>query len=194
MKPRNDPDDKQLLRRQQREKIGPKDPRVRNDAYWALRHQGYGHEYAKRAFRDKLPRYYKEKADLSGEYLADIDPEELFIEYGVNTDLLKLAVVIRPDLTEEAVTTAPPRSVEYTIWSENPPGFGLRIRPSGIRSYIVMFRIKGRRIQGKITLGKAGNLPLDLAKRLAREVRIEALAGNDPRPMHKSGQLLRQAK
>jgi len=194
MKPRNNPDDKQLLRRQQRVPIGPKDPRVRNDPYWALRHQGYGNEYAKRAFRDKLPRYYKEKVDLSDDYLADIDPEELFIEHGVNTDLLKLAVVIRPDLTEEAVTTAPPRSIEYTIWSENPPGFGLRIRPSGVRSYIVMFRIKGRKAQGKITLGKAGDLPLDLAKRLAREVRIEALAGNDPRPMHKSGQLLKQVK
>lgn len=194
MRPRNNPNDKQFLQRLQREPIGPKDPRVRNDAYWALRHQGYGHEFAKRAFRDKLPRYFKEKVDLSDEYLADCDPEELFVVPTMNAEVQKLAVVVRPDLTEETVATAPPRSIEYTIWSENPPGFGLRIRPSGIRSYIVMFRIKGRRVQGKITLGKAGDLPLDLAKRMAREIRIEALAGNDPRPMHKSGQLLKQAK
>ena len=103
----------------------------------------------------------------------------------------KLAVVVRPDLTEESVATGSPRSTEYTIWSEAVPGFGLRIRPTGVKTYIVMFRISGRNTQGKITLGKPGNLPLDLAKRLAREARIEALAGNDPRTMHKSGELLK---
>jgi len=111
MKPRNNPDDKQFLRRQQREPIGPKDPRVRNDAYWALRHQGYGHEFAKRAFRDKLPRYFKEKVDLSDEYLADIDPEELFVVPTMNTEVQKLAIVVRPDLTEETVANSPPRSL-----------------------------------------------------------------------------------
>ena len=74
------------------------------------------------------------------------------------------------------------------------PGFGLRIRPTSVKTYIVMFRINGRSTQGKITLGKPGNLPLDLAKRLALEARIEAMAGNDPRPMHKSGELLKRVK
>ncbi len=33
---------------------------------------------------------------------------------------------------------------------------------------------------------------MELARKLAREARIEASVGNDPRPMHKRGQLLRQ--
>jgi hypothetical protein len=115
----------------------------------------------------------------------------LFIPH-VDTDRQVLAVMVRPDLTEETVATAPPRAVEYTIWSETPHGFGLRIRPSGARSYIVMFRIKGNKRQYKLTLGKVGDFALGLARKLAREARIEASVGNDPRPMHKSGQLLRQ--
>lgn len=194
MKPRKDPTDRQLLRRKQHEPIGPHDPRARNDAYWALRHQGYSDAFARRAFRDTLPRFYREKVELSGEYIDDVDPEDLLFVPKVNAEVQKLAVVVRPDLTEESVATAPPRSTEYTIWSETVPGFGLRIRPTGVKTYIVMFRINGRSTQGKITLGKPGNLQLDLAKRLAREARIEAMAGNDPRPMHKSGELLRRVK
>lgn len=194
MKPRKAPTDEQLLRRMQHEPIGAHDPRARNDAYWALRHQGYSDAFARRAFRDMLPRFYREKVQLSGEYIDDVDPEDLLFVPKVDAEVQKLAVVVRPDLTEESVITAPPRSTEYTIWSESTPGFGLRIRPTGVKTYIVMFRISGRAAQGKITIGKPGNLPLDLAKRLAREARIEAMAGNDPRPMHKSGELLRRVK
>ncbi|TPW26709.1 Arm DNA-binding domain-containing protein [Pararhizobium mangrovi] len=194
MKPRKNPTNSQLLRRMQHEPIGPHDPRARNDAYWALRHQGYSDAFARRAFRDMLPRYYRETVELSGDYIGDIDPEDLLIVPNIGAEVQKLAVVVRPDLTEESVITAPPRSSEYTIWSEAVPGFGLRVRPSGVKTYIVMFRICGRSTQGKITLGKPGNLTLDLAKRLAREARIEAMAGNDPRPMHKSGELIQRFK
>lgn len=192
MKPRKNPTDAQMVRRQQREPIGPKDPRASNDPYWALRLQGYSDQCAKRAFRDIPPRYYKEELRVSEEYIADVDPEDLLFIPSVATDRQVLAVLERPDLTEETVATAPPRAMEYTIWSEIPHGFGLRIRPSGARSYIVMFRIKGNKRQYKLTLGKVGDFPLELARKLAREARIEASVGNDPRPMHKRGQLLRQ--
>lgn len=194
MKARKDPTDEQLLRRKQHEPIGPHDPRARNDAYWALRHQGYSDAFARRAFRDMLPRFYREKVELCGEYIDDVDPEDLLFVPKMDAEVQKLAVVVRPDLTEESVATAPPRSTEYTIWSEAVPGFGLRIRPTGVKTYIVMFRISGRGMQGKITLGKSGSLPLDLARRLAREARIEAMAGNDPRPIYRSGELLKRVK
>jgi hypothetical protein len=178
----------------QHEPIGPHDPRARNDAYWALRHQGYSDAFARRAFRDMLPLFYREKVELSGDYIDDVDPEDLLFVPKVDAEIQKLVVVVRPDLTEESVATAAPRPNEYTIWSEAVPGFGLRIRPTGVKTYIVMFRVKGRSTQGKITLGKPGNLSLELAKRLAREIRIEASAGNDPRPMHKRGELLKRVK
>lgn len=194
MKARNNPTDEQLLRRLQREPIGSHNPRARKDAYWALRYQGYSHAFACRALRDGLPHFYREKVTLSGEYIDDVDPEDLLFVPKLNVEVQKLAVVVRPDLTEEIAATAPPRRAEYTIWSEAVPGLGLRVRRSGNRTYIVMFRIGGRGNPGKITLGKPGNLSLDMAKRMAREIRMEALAGNDPRPMHKSGELLRRVK
>lgn len=198
MKPRSHPTDEQLARRKQREPIGPHNPRARNDAYWALIQQGYPDAVARRAFRDKAPRYYiaKSKPDPEedDEYLRDIDPVDLLIVPTSNTEFCKLAILIRPDLTEDTIATAPPRGTEYTIWAENPRCFGLRIRPSGSRSFIVKYRIKGLGLQGKVTLGKAGALSLDLAKRLAREVLIEASAGYDPKPMHKSGELMRRVK
>ena len=74
MKPRKAPNNQQILRRMQRELIGPHDPRARNDAYWALRHQGYPDAFARRAFRDMLPRFYREKVELSGEYINRHSP------------------------------------------------------------------------------------------------------------------------
>lgn len=194
MRARKNPTDEQLLQRQQREPIGSHDSRARNDAYWALRHQGYSDAFARRALRDVLPHFYREKVTFTGEYIDDIDPEDLLFVPKMNVEVRKLAVVVRPDLSEEIAATAPPRSIEYAIWSEAVPGFGLRIRPTGVRTYIVMFRICGRGRQGKISLGKPGTLPFDIARRMARKARLEALAGNDPRPMHKSGELLRRAK
>lgn len=194
VKARKNPTDEQLLRRIQREPIAPHDPRARNDAYWALRHQGYSDAFARRALRNTPPRFYREEVKLSGEYIDDIDPEDLLIVPKVNVDVQKLAVLVRPDLTEEFALNAPARATEYTIWSEAISGFGVRVRPTGVKTYVVMFRIGGRGPQGKISLGKPGVLSFDLAKRMAREVRLEALSGTDPRPMHKSGELLRRAK
>lgn len=112
----------------------------------------------------------------------------------MNVELQTLAVLVRPDLTEEIALNAPARATEYTIWSQAISGFSVRVRPTGVRTYVVMFRIGGRGSQGKISLGKPGTLSFDLAKRMARVVRLEAFAGNDPRSMHKSGELLRRAK
>jgi hypothetical protein len=194
MKERNDPTDEQLLRRLQRQPVGPRDPRARRDGYWALRFQGYSHAYACRALRDVPPQCHREKSTLSGEYIDGVDPEDLLFVPKMNVELQTLVVLVRPELTEAVAMTASPRAAEYTIWSEAVPSFGVRIRPSGARTYIVMFRIGGRGRQGKIHLGNPGVVPFDTAKRMARLARFEALAGNDPRPMHKSGALLRRAK
>lgn len=106
MKARNNPTNEQLLRRLRREPIGPRDPRARNDAYWALRHQGYSDAFARRALRDTLPRFYKERVNLSGEYIDDVDPEDLLFAPNANVELQKLIVLVRPDLTEDVAMTA----------------------------------------------------------------------------------------
>lgn len=177
------------------EPIGLKDPRIKHDAYWALIHQGYPDAVARKAIRSVPPRYYIAESRPHPDdelFLKDIDPEDLFVERHTQTELTKLAVLIRPDLTEHIIATAAPRDTEYTIWSENPRCFGLRVRPSGSRSFIVKYRIAGSRRQGKITLGKAGTISLAVAREIAKEVLIEAKAGFDPSPKHKSGELMQR--
>ncbi len=189
MIPRKELNNIQKMRRLRGTLINKHDPRGRNDAYWALRLQGYSHTHAKRVFRDMLPRFYKEEFKLSDDYIEDIDPDDLVVIPPVDCVLQKMAVVVRPDLTEETVLDAPARDTEYTIWSESPNGFGMRVRPSGARSYVVMFRINNTSTQGKVTLGKVGSMSLGTAKKMAVEIRWEARMGNDPRPLHKSGEI-----
>jgi len=56
-----------------------------------------------------------------------------------------------PKLTKRIVDTAEPRAREYFIWDSDIPGLGLRILPSGRKSYVVQYRA-GRRSR-RMTLG-----------------------------------------
>lgn len=179
MKPRKNPTDEQMLRRLRSGDGGQRDPRVKKDAYWALRAQGHPHSFAVRAHRDIPPLFYREQPATSGEYIDELDPSDLL--FPDKTDLRVFAAYVRPSLSEDAIREAAPREHEYTIWDENIPSFGVRIRPSGVKSYVVMFRIAGHRTQGKLTIGRAGEIPLELARRIARDCRLEAHRGMDPR-------------
>lgn len=192
MKPRKNPTDKQLAKRMRGTPTSRTDPRARHDAYWALRAQGYSHGLAKRAMRDERPHVTRETIEHSTEVFDGIDPDEILVPDRVTLNTLE--VTIRPDLDEDTFRKAPSRDTEYTIWLDGMSSFGLRIRPSGAKSYVLMYRVRGCQKMCKLTLGKAQDIPFDTAKRMAKLARMEALAGNDPRPMHKSGQLLKRAK
>lgn len=175
MKERSNPTNEQLLRRFRRQPFSDKDPRYKNDAYWALRLQGHPHSYAKRAYRDELPKTVEHPAsefDADDEYLKDVDPDDLFVTPGTKYTTVEIAV--RPSLNEEAIADAKPRASEYTIWDEGFSGFGLRVRPSGYKSFVLLYRVRGDKKLVKHTLGRAGNLTLEAAKRMARDVYYEA--------------------
>lgn len=192
MKPRNNPTDKQLAKRMRGTPTSRTDPRTRHDAYWALRAQGYSHGLAKRALRNEQPHVTRETIEHSNEVFDGIDPDEILVPYRVTLNTLE--VTIRPDLDEDTFWNVPPRDIEYTVWLDGMSSFGLRVRPSGAKSYILMYRVRGSSRLAKLTLGKAQDIPFDTAKRMAKIARMEALAGTDPRPMHKSGELLKRAK
>lgn len=192
MKPRKNPTDRQLAERMRGTPTSQTDPRARHDAYWALRAQGYSHGLAKRALRDERPRVTRETIEHPEEVFDGVDPDEILVPNRVTLNTLEVS--IRPDLDRDTFRKAPQRDVEYTIWLDGMSSFGLRVRPSGSKSYIVMFRIRGDRRPYRLTLGNAADISFDTAKRMAKIARVEALAGNDPRGMHKSGELLKRAK
>ena len=63
-------------------------------------------------------------------------------------------------------------------WDEVLPGFGARVYPSGKKSFVVSYRLHGRK---KImVLGKYGVLTLDQARKKARAALVSAADGADP--------------
>jgi len=75
-------------------------------------------------------------------------------------------------LTVRSVSEARPEARRYIIWDEKLTGFGLRVSPSGTRSYIVQYRTPepGRRMANrKKVLGRAPEMTPVRARSLARE-------------------------
>jgi integrase len=82
-------------------------------------------------------------------------------------------------LTQRDIDTAKPRLREYTHWDFQLPGFGLRVRPSGACTYVLVYRTTGRK-QRRYTIGKPSVFSLDQARKTAREVAHNVAIGFDP--------------
>jgi integrase len=85
-------------------------------------------------------------------------------------------------ITKRSVDAAKPGKTEYFVWDSELIGFGLRVRPSGVKSYVVKYRAgPGRRAPvRRITLGKHGKLTPDTARDAARRVLADVVLGADP--------------
>ena len=74
-------------------------------------------------------------------------------------------------LTARSVARARPGKSRYIIWDEKLTGFGLRVSPSGTRSFIVQYRTTepgGRRANRKKVLGRAPEITPSQARSLAK--------------------------
>jgi len=165
MKARKDPTIKQMMRRLRRPLESNHDPRIRKDGYWALRYQGYPHSYAIRAFRDEPP-VFVDRHRQSAEELAGCDPDDLLFDPG--STYTEIIIAMRPPLTEDSISALEPRASEYTVWDQTIRGFGVRVRPSGYKSYVVYYRDLKLAKLHKHTIGKVESFSLEQARRAAR--------------------------
>jgi integrase len=83
-----------------------------------------------------------------------------------------------PRITKRVVDGAAPGPVDYFLWCDDLPGFGVRIFPSGKRSYLVQYRANGR--SRRLTIGLHGRLTTEEARRLAMARLGEVAKGEDP--------------
>lgn len=81
-------------------------------------------------------------------------------------------------LTKRAIDRLETDDRERFYWDSELPGFGLRIRASGRKYFIVQFRAKGR--ERRITIGQYGAVTADAARRRAIAHIAEARNGADP--------------
>ena len=71
---------------------------------------------------------------------------------------------------------------EYSVWDAKLTGFGVRVRPSGAKTYVVIYRSgTGRRAPfRRYTIGNVGKLTPDEARRRAQTVLGAVAHGRDP--------------
>jgi len=84
-------------------------------------------------------------------------------------------------LTKLAVEQIPAQGAEVVVWDTALPGFGVRVKPTGVRSYIIQYRDRRTGTSKRMTIGQHGELlTFDKAKKRARGILADALRGQDP--------------
>ena len=82
-------------------------------------------------------------------------------------------------LTKRIVDALKATDRDRIVFDDKIAGFGLRIKPSGCKSYLIQYRNEGGRTR-RLTLGKHGPLTTEKARELARRRLGEVEDGADP--------------
>lgn len=83
-----------------------------------------------------------------------------------------------PKLTKRLVDSLELRAGEYFVADSELRGFGVRVAPSGRKTFALRYRVNGA--QRRFKLGVYGPMTVDSARRRARQVLGEVAAGADP--------------
>ncbi len=81
-------------------------------------------------------------------------------------------------ITKRTVDGAEPQTKDYIIWDDELPGFGLRVFPSGKRSYVIQYRARGR--SRRYAIGLHGVWTPETARREAKVRLGDVAQGDDP--------------
>ena len=84
-----------------------------------------------------------------------------------------------PKLTRRAVEAIKPNGADTLYWDGELTGFGLRVRKSGRKNYVLQTRVRGK--LRWFTIGQHGRITADEARAKALEILAQAKMGIDPR-------------
>ena len=86
-------------------------------------------------------------------------------------------------LTKTVVDGAETADRRYHLWDSELVGFGLRVEPTGIRTFIAKYRASGggrTAPQRVVTIARFGTLTVDQARKQAKKILASVAVGNDP--------------
>jgi integrase len=85
-------------------------------------------------------------------------------------------------ITKSFVGRLKPKASEYTVYDGQLPGFGVRVRPSGTKSYVVVYRAgAGRGAPARrFTLASVGKIAPEAARKKAKAILGAVAHGSDP--------------
>ena len=95
----------------------------------------------------------------------------------------KLLAKVKLTLTKRTVDALDPQDKPWIAWDDKLTGFGVRIHPSGAKSFLINYRAGngGRKAPNKrVVVGRAGRVTPDQARRMAQELLGRVAAGDDP--------------
>jgi integrase len=86
-------------------------------------------------------------------------------------------------LTNSAVEkfVCPEGKKQAVLWDSETRGFGLRVSPSGTRTYILQYRVKGSKQERQVTIGRHNDpWRVEDARKKAVKVKAQMIEGEDP--------------
>jgi integrase len=85
-------------------------------------------------------------------------------------------------ITKRMVDALQPNGTEFTAWDDSVSGFGVRVRPTGAKSYVVIYRAgtgRGAPVR-RYTIAAVGKITPDRARARAKIILGEVAHGHDP--------------
>lgn len=84
-----------------------------------------------------------------------------------------------PRLTKKFVDGLKPKSHDVFVWDSEIRGLGVRLKPSGTKTFFIQYRNKSNRTR-RLVIGQFGVLTVELAREMARAQLVEVIRGEDP--------------
>ena len=82
-------------------------------------------------------------------------------------------------ISKRSVDAAKPREVQYILWDSEIPGFGVKVLPTGRKTYLLKYRTQSGQIR-KPSIGVHGALTADQARVIAQDWSAGVRLGEDP--------------
>ncbi len=101
----------------------------------------------------------------------------------MNAPTEKRTAKLKTTLTKRTVEALKPGPRPWIAWDDRLTGFGVRVQPSGAKTFVVNYRAGsgGRRAPNKrVTLGRFGRITPEQARRMAQETLGKVAGGSDP--------------